>query len=154
MDASQILICKALGTQDYQSVLNCQKRVKPYRAVTGEYIQLLHNGINHWFLSFCSNSRLQVCDSLNSTLTRTSRISIQSLYKNVGQKNDSGNARLTFLPVQKQPDGHNCGLFAVAFAAEILAGKSPIEGVFDVAQMRDHLIFCLEQGALTPFPKV
>ena len=154
MDASQILICKALGTQDYQSVLNCQKRVKPYRAVTVEYIQLLHNGINHWFLSFCSNSRVQVCNSLNSTLTRTSRKSIQSLYKNVGQKNDSGNVRVTFLPVQKQPDGHNCGLFAVAFAAEILAGKSPIEAVFDVAQMRDHLIFCLEQGALTPFLKV
>ena len=87
MDASQILICKALGRQ---IVLNCQKRVKPYRAVTGEYIQLLHNGINHWFLSFCSNSRVQVCDSLNSTLTRTSRKSIQSLYKNVGQTNDSG----------------------------------------------------------------
>ena len=154
MDASQILICKALGTQDYQSVLNCQKRVKPYRVVTGEYIKLLHNGINHWFLSFCSNSRVQVCDSLNSTLTRTSRKSIQSLYKNVGQKNDSGNVRVTFWPVQKQPDGHNCGLFAVAFAAEILSGKSPIEAVFDVAQMRDHLIFCLEQGALTPFPKV
>ena len=68
-DASQILICKALGTQDYQSALNCQKRVKPYRAVTGEYIQLLHSGINHWFLSFCSNSRVQICDSLNSTLT-------------------------------------------------------------------------------------
>ena len=154
MDASQILICKALGTQDYQSVLNCQKRVKPYRAVTGEYIQLLHNGINHWFLSFCSNSRVQVCDNLNSTLTRTSRKLIQSLYKNVGQKNDSGNVRVTFLPVQKQPDGHHCGLFAVAFTAEILAGKSPIEAVFDVAQMRNHLIFCLEQGALTPFPKV
>ena len=42
----------------------------------------------------------------------------------------------------------------MAFAAEILAAKSPIEAVFDVAQMRDHLIFCLEQGALTPFPKV
>ena len=154
MDASQILICKALGTQDYQSVLYCQKRVKPYKAVTDEYIQLLHNGINHWFQSFCSNSRVQVCDSLNSTLTLTSRKSIQSLYKNVGQKNDSGNVRVTFLPVQKQPDGYNCGLFTVAFAVEILAGKSPIEALFDVAQMRDHLIFCLEQGALTPFPKV
>ena len=154
MDASQILICKALGTQDYQSVLNCQKRVKPYRAVTGEYIQLLHNGINHWFLSFCSNSRVQICDGLNSTLTRTSRKSIQSLNKNVGQKNDSGNVRVTFLSVQKQPDGHNCGLFPVAFAAEIFAGKSPIEAAFDVDQMRDHLIFCSEQGALTPFPKV
>ena len=157
MDASQILICKALGTQDYQSVLNCQKRVKTITSYNYNYtlhIQLLHNGINHWFLSFCSNSRVQVCDSLNSTLTRTSRKSIQSLYKNVDQKNDSGNVRVTFLPVQKQPDGHNCGLFAVAFAAEILAGKSPIEAVFDVAQMRDHLIFCLEQGALTPFPMV
>ena len=35
IDASQILICKALGTH-YQPVSNCQKRVKPYRAVTGE----------------------------------------------------------------------------------------------------------------------
>ena len=31
---------------------------------------------------------------------------------------------VTFLLVQKQQDGQNCGLFAVAFAAEILDVKS------------------------------
>ena len=60
----------------------------------------------------------------------------------------------TFLPVQKQPDGYNCGPFAIAYAAEILDGKSPIEAVFDVGKMRRHLIRCLQQKILSPFPKV
>ena len=45
LDAAQARICKTLGTQEhYQSVLNCQKRVKPYKAVTQEHLQLLHDG--------------------------------------------------------------------------------------------------------------
>ena len=60
---------------------------------------------------------------------------------------------VTFLPGQKQQDGHNCDLFAMAFAAEILDGKSPIDAVFHVLQLRNHLIYCLESGALTLFPK-
>ena len=154
MDAAQVLICNTLETQAYQSVLNCQKKVKkPYNAVTDEHIQLLHNGINHWFLSFCSNGRVQICDSLNSTLTRTSKKSIQSLYKTFTHDNDAGKVLVTFLPVQKQPDGHNCGVFAVAFAAVILDGKSPIDSFFNVSKMRNRLINCLESEILTPFPK-
>ena len=61
---------------------------------------------------------------------------------------------LGFLPVQRQQNGYNCGLFAVAFAAEILGSKSPIDAVFNVPQLRDHLIYCLESGTLTPFPKI
>ena len=59
---------------------------------------------------------------------------------------------LTFLPVYKQTDGCNCGLFAIAYAAEILDGKSPMEIVFHVNEMRRHLILCFEQQELTPFP--
>ena len=37
MDAAQALSFKTLGTQEhYKSVFNCQKRVKPYKAVTQE----------------------------------------------------------------------------------------------------------------------
>ena len=61
---------------------------------------------------------------------------------------------VTFFPVYKQQDGHNCRLFAVAFAAEILDGKSPIDAVFHVCQLRNHIIYYLESGALTPFPKI
>ena len=64
------------------------------------------------------------------SLTRSSRKSIRSLYKHYVA--DGGEQIVTFLPVQKQPDGHNCGPFAIIYAAEILDGCSPSEAVFDV----------------------
>ena len=67
---------------------------------------------------------------------------------------DVGNLRVTFLPVQKQPDGYNCGPFAIAYGAEILDGKSPMEAQFDVSKMRSHTMTCLETKSLTPFPKI
>ena len=59
---------------------------------------------------------------------------------------------VTFFPVQNQ-HVDNCDLLAVTFAAEILDGKSLIDTVFHVPKRRHHLIYCLEKGALTPFPK-
>ena len=61
---------------------------------------------------------------------------------------------MTFLPVQKQPDGYNCGPFAIAYAAEVLDGNSPIDAKFDVLQMHAHVMLCLENQVLSPFPKV
>ena len=55
--------------------------------------------------------------------------------------------------MEKQTDGHNCRAYAIAFAAGILAGLSPIDSRFDVSRMRYHLIKCLENEKLTPFPK-
>ena len=46
---------------------------------------------------------------------------------------------VTFLPAQKQQDGHNCGIFEVALAAKILDGKSSIDAALHVLQLRDHL---------------
>ena len=154
MDAAQKLICKEIDTDEsYQSVLNSEKKtIDPFHPVSQELVQLLHDGANHWFLSFCSNERVQVCDSRRSSLTDSSRKSIPSLYKHY-----VANGReqiITFLPIQKQPDDHNCGPFAIAYAAEILDGRSPSEIVFDVNKMREHLITCLEMQRLTPFPTV
>ena len=153
MDAAQKLICKETGTDEsYQPVLNSEKKtIDPFHPVSQEHVQLLHDGANHWFLSFCSNGRVQVCDSLCSSLTRSSTKSIRSLYKHYVA--DIGELIITFLPVQKQPDGHNCGPFAIAYAAEILHGRSPSEAVFDINKMREHLITCLEMRRLNPFPK-
>ena len=154
MNTAQKLICKEISTDEsYQSVLNSEKKtIDPFHPVSQEHVQLLHDGANHWFLSFCSNGRVQVCDSLRSSLTRSSRKSIRSFYKHYVV--DGGEKIVTFLPVQKQPDGHNCGPFAIAYATEILDGRSPSEAVFDVNKMREHLITCLEMQRLTPFPKV
>ena len=66
---------------------------------------------------------------------------------------DNANVMIIFLPAHKQQDGHNCGLFAVAFAADILDIKSPIDVVFHIPQLRSYLAYCLESGALTAFQR-
>ena len=75
LDAAQKLICKEIGTdQSYHSVLNSEKKtIDPLHPVSQEQFLLLYDGANHWFLSFCSNGRVQVCDSLRLSLTHPSR---------------------------------------------------------------------------------
>ena len=153
MDASQKLICQTLGREkEYQSVLNWQKKdsVK-FQTVSEDHIQILHDGNNHWFLSFSSIGCVQICDSLRTTLSRVAMKCINQLYRNC--RNKWGKIDVSFLPVRQQTDGWNCGVYAVAFAAGLLDGKSPADASFDVRRMRPHLFRCLEEKKLIPFPK-
>ena len=101
--------------------------------------------------TFCLDSRIQICDSLNVSLTQGSRKSLQARYKKI--VDDYGKIIVSFLSVQKQADTCSCGPFATVYAAQVLDGKSPTEAVFDVQNMRTHLIQCLESQNLVPFPK-
>ena len=58
MDAAQILICKELG----QNIPICSQfgKRKEKHSIENEHIQLMHDGVNHWFLSVFSGSRVQV----------------------------------------------------------------------------------------------
>ena len=125
MDAGQKLICKALGSlETYQSVLNCQKKRQTYFPVSGDHIQLLHDGNCHWLLAFSSSGRVQVCDSLSTNLTSVSKQCLKSLYQPLLR---NGKLEVKFLPVEKQADGFNCGLFALVYASILLDGKSPTD---------------------------
>ena len=68
MDAAQKLICKEIGIDEsYQSVLNSEKKtIDLFHPVFQEHVQLLHGGANNWFLRFCSNGRVQVCEITSS----------------------------------------------------------------------------------------
>ena len=120
--------------------------------MTQEQVKFLPDGNNHQFLSFCLNGHVQLCDNLNSTLTQASKKSIQALYRNFTR--DNPNVMVTFLLVQKQQDTHNYGLFTVAFAAEILDGKSPIDAVFHVPQLLNHLLNCLALREKCPYSEL
>ena len=74
MDSAQKLICKSLGNlASWQSALNWQRRGTPYHNVREEHIQLMHDGINHWLLSFNSHGRVQVCDVFTKRLAASQR---------------------------------------------------------------------------------
>ena len=130
--------------------LNVQKpRGAPYCAVKNEHIQPLHDGSGDWLLTFCSNRKIQISDSLKTSRSRVNKKCVHTLYKNCVKK-----FIVSFLPVLKQTDGYHCGFFAIAFAAEILDGKSPVEARVNVERTRGHLINCLENKFLIPFPEV
>ena len=115
MDPSQKVVYKALGSlETYQSVLNWQKKRQMYFPVSGDHIQLLHDGNCHWLLAFSSSGRVQVCDSLRTNLTSVSKQCLKSLYQPLLK---NGKLEVTFLPVEKQTDGLNCGLFALVYAS-------------------------------------
>ena len=114
MDAAQKLICKKLGVDhDHQSVLNVQKRRgAPYPVVKNEHIQLIDDGYGHWLITFCSSGRIQICNTLKTSLSRVNRKCVYALNKNCAME-----FIVNFLPVLNQTDGYNCGPFAIAFAA-------------------------------------
>ena len=67
--------------------------------------------------------------------------------------NESGKLNVTFLPVRQQNDVYNCGVFAIAFAAEIIDGKPPMDSYLDVKTMRSNLTL-LGKGKTLSLPKI
>ena len=50
-----------------------------------------------------------------------------------------------YLYIQVQPNGNDCGLFAIAFAMIISSGQTHEDLLFDMEQMRSHLTSCFEK---------
>ena len=111
MNAAQVLICRAPEVKSYQSVMNWYKKVKyPYKAVDNACIQLLHDGNNHWLLTFCSNGRVQVCDTLRTNLSRFTWKSVNSIYgnsvNNAGKISDCNGTRTHKSIVRERTHNH------------------------------------------------
>ena len=80
MDASQRLIFKSVGRlESYQSVLDWQKRGTWFFNISEENTKCIRNGANHWLISFSSNDRVQICDSLYTNLTPVIKICSKTL---------------------------------------------------------------------------
>ena len=160
MDAAQKLICKALGRlestyqsalESHQSALNWQKRGTPFFSISEDQIQLMHNSENHWLMSFSSNNRVQICNSLCKNLTSVIKNCLRAIY--ISKVEKTGKLSATIVLVQKQSDCYNYGLFAIAFATDVLNGFSIAISCFCVSLMRCHLLEWVETEELTIFHK-
>ena len=71
------------------------------------------------------------------------------------QANDMLGERLEVLnpmPVQKQRNDSDCGVFAIASSTCLVFGDDPTFVDFDVLRMRSHLAACLRNGRMSLFP--
>ena len=123
--------------------------MRNFDIASGEFIQILHTGTDHWLCISslgCSPGVVHLFDSFyNDVILTEVEEQIQDLLG--GKQVD-----LVYVPVRKQTNGSDCGVFAIAFATCLAFGENPAHVTFDVPKMRPYLATCLKHKYISFFP--
>ena len=116
-----------------------------------EFIQVLHSNKDHWLTISTIDCYpvVKVYDSMNTAIPLSTKQQICSIFMPTERL-----ISLEFVAVDRQNNSNDCGVFALAFATALCAGEDPQYLHFNTegTSMRDHLLQCLENGAIQPFP--
>ena len=61
--------------------------------------------------------------------------------------------KMRMMDVMRQKGADDCGLFAIAFAVDLCNGDDPAKVNYKQVEMRKHLVQCLKNGVMLPFPR-
>ena len=64
----------------------------------------------------------------------------------------SSELKVVMMDVEKQSNGSDCGVLAIAYAFDVCSGMNPCSVRFDHSKIRPHLITCLENCQVSRFP--
>ena len=124
-------------------------RVQNFDVVSGEFIQILHTGSDHWVCISsigCLPGKVHLYDSLFHDVIS------QEIEEQTNDLLGGNLVELQFVPVQQQTNNSDCGVFAIAFAVSLALGTNPKHVTFDTSKMRPHLAVCLKAQKLSMFP--
>ena len=143
---------KIQGWMDTQ----CSKRKELFPAVPPytQFIQILNTCNSHWFtlsnVDLARNSQYNdivlIYDSAFASRVRMSLDIQMAICSILRPQPDIIN--FDVVDVQNQPNGSDCGLFAIAFATELVHGNDPAGSFFDTLSLQQHLLEGLERGYL------
>ena len=114
------------------------------------HMRLYSNGRGHFVTTASIRGRVKIFDRLNLSPSPELMKQICTLY--------SPDPKITSTTLKTEirstQSGYtDCGLFAIAYAVEIVNGYDPASVIFDQSKMRNHLYNCLTSKTLTRFPK-
>ncbi len=130
---------------------------------TPKWLQIIHNGMDHWVLAargffFDDNNDLAsleerptvyIFDSLQHMKANPLVVACCASLLYTKEKE----LQISFMYNQRQNNGYDCGVFAIAFAMALIEGNNPCHMTFDTRQLRKHLKNCLKSGEMTSFPQ-
>jgi hypothetical protein len=125
--------------------------------VEGEpWIQIVHDAdAKHWLVLACGFfsdvKTVFIFDSLtfNPKSREHTLMCMSSLVRT-----ESESISYSVLPCQKQTNGYDCGVFAIAFATSLAFGEDPRELVYSSDTLRPFLIDCFRKNVLSTFPSI
>ena len=149
INASQKLLKKKFTTQ--KGLQDTVAKETSWKPVEGEFVQVIHIKHCHWVTvsnKFCPPATVRVYDSAPSVITADTKFQIAAMLQ-------CKEAKLVIetMMMDQQVNGDDCGLHAVASAYELCAGKDPTSIKWKHNELRSHLLTCLENEQMKPFPK-
>ena len=152
ISAAQMLLL-----QFYPSMAGLQppvlQKVFAFQVHTGEFVQIVHVGNNHWCMVSTvgyESGVIRVYDSLYKTLSKD----LVHLIANMVYYSPLPQLKMVTMDVEKQSNGSDCGVLAIAYAFDICIGLNPCVVKFDHSKIRQHLATCLENCQVSRFPVV
>ena len=145
--ASQLLLL-----QHYPNVAGFEpptlQEVRGFKVHSGRFVQIILVERVHWCVVSnigCQDGTVNVYDTMYRSLSPSIKPIIASLVF-------TANTQLTIqmMDVQKQNNGSDCGVLAIAIAYDLCAGHDP--GQVRYNTVRPHLMTCLENASFNRFP--
>ncbi len=128
------------------------QKVFAFQVHSGEFVQIVHVRKSHWCVVStvgCECGVVRVYDSLYKTLSKDLVHLIASMvYSPLSE------LKIVSMDVEKQSNGSDCGVLAIAYAFDICSGFDPCAVKFDHSKIRRHLATCLENCQVSRFPIV
>ena len=102
-----------------------------YNYCSSETVQITHTGAHYWVLISSMYSKIAIYDSLNLQPT-------DFLLNRIRQSFSCDNSMPNFEQIKcyEQVRSTDCGLFAIAYAADILNGNDIYDLIYDQTKMR------------------
>ena len=129
----------------------CLAQSMGFRKVSGEFVQVIHNGFGHWLtitnIGAESDAEVMVYGSLYPSIGTFVQKQIAALLQTKQKE-----IKVNIMNMQIQSGTCDCGLFALATATSLINGTLPGAITFKQYEMRQHLYNCFRAGRMTPFP--
>ena len=111
------------------------------------FVQIIHVGGNHWAClsnKFCTpENEVELFDSFHSLHGADYTVLEQTTAKDI---------RISIVNVQQQSGSTQCGLYALAFAADLCEDRDPFSRVYYESRFRSHLLKSFVSEEIAPFP--
>ena len=118
------------------------------------FIQIInrspHTKGTHWLTVSninCMEDEVGIYDSAFDDLPHNEQLVVASLVKT-----EKKILKAKFSNVYMQTNGNDCGLYAIANATAQAFGRDPSKEQYIPSKLREHLIQCLENKEMRPFP--
>ena len=133
-------------------LLQSSKSTKPFPTTSHGSLQVVPVNNSHWIVVStlnCCRADVTVYDSLYSLVSAETQLIIARLLKT---KKESFTIQIA--KVNKQSGFDDCGVFAAAYCTSVAFGYDPTSVVYNQECLRQHLLSCLENKKMTPFPTI